>query len=104
MTVEYWYPSPIYYFDNNDPLPVYKEIKNIEPQLEKIFKPDVWNDNVESTFGTCRCIIKEFKLNNFYNFIKISCIYKYEFLIIKVSFVTTSIFVVKRFDFIRIEK
>jgi hypothetical protein len=68
--IENWYPISIYYYDNiENPDIILQEIKSAENQIEKFYKPNVWSDNVKSTFGTVSNSILKFKLKNLNKFI-----------------------------------
>jgi hypothetical protein len=61
--IESWYPIQIYFHDNiENPGEIFQEIKFAENEIEKFYKPDVWNDNVLSTFGSIHNIIYKFNL------------------------------------------
>ena len=63
--LEAWYPIPLYYHDNiENPEEILQEIKSVESQIDKLYTPNVWSDNVAATFGTVKNIIINLDLIN----------------------------------------
>ena len=63
--LEAWYPILIYYHDNiENPEEILQEIKSVENQIDKLYTPNAWCDNVAATFGTVKNIITNLDLLN----------------------------------------
>ena len=61
--IENWHPIQIYFHDNIETSgEILQEIKSVEDQIEKFYKPNVWCDNVHSTFKTIHSTIFELNL------------------------------------------
>ena len=68
--LENWYPTSIYYHDNNEnSKEISEELKQTEKKIESFFEENCWNDNVTSTFKAIDNVIVKYNLTKFNRFI-----------------------------------
>lgn len=56
--------------DNENPSTIFNEIKIVEPLIEHLYESNVWDDNIHSTYNTCKNIIVEYEMTILHNYLK----------------------------------